>query len=537
MPAPLKSIWTRAQGVVGQFSLAQRTLAIIGVAGVILGAIALSSWLGKSSMTPLFSSLSGKDAQAVVDELDASGVQYQLADGGTTVLVPSDQVYAMRIKLAAEGLPENSDGEGYSLLDGMSVTASQFQQQTTYQRAVEGELAKTIEAMDGIDTASVKLAIPEDSVFVEEKSDPTASVFVQTRAGVTLDSDQVQAIVHLVSAGIDGMKSTDVAVIDSSGQVLSTVGGTGGTGGLSDGQTGDYEARIKSAVQQILDPLVGAGNSAVTVTAELNYDSSSKTIETFQADPTTPPLAQSTTSEEYSGDGASGETGVLGPDNIAVPSDSATSGAGSYKSTTEDRTNAVDKTTEQITVAPGGVERQSVAVVINSESGAALDMTQVQQAIAAAAGIDTQRGDTVSVVRAPFDTTAATAAQTALKAAAAETKKTEQVALIKQGAIAGLVVLVLLIAFISSKRRSKKARREALDLGDLQAGSPSGGGVQAGQIEGVGTGLPELPYEPEPTLPDPVATKRHEIAAMAEEQPEEIAEVLRGWLAESGARR
>src|SRR4051794_16742284 len=172
MPAQVQAALDRLTGAVKQFSMAQRTLAIIGVAVLVLGAVGLSSWMSRPTMSPLFTSLSGADASAVVDELDAQGVSYQLADGGSTVLVPAKSLYSQRIHLAAQGIPANSDGGGYSLLDDMPMTSSEFQQEKTYQRALEGELAKTIGAIDGIDAATVKLAIPEDTVFVATKQDP-----------------------------------------------------------------------------------------------------------------------------------------------------------------------------------------------------------------------------------------------------------------------------------------------------------------------------------------------------------------------------
>jgi len=183
MPAQLKAVLDRLNATLQKFSTAQRTLGLIGIAVVALGAVALSSWLGRPTMSPLFADLSGTDASAIVDELDADGVKYQLADGGSTVLVPADKLYGLRIELAAAGLPANADGGGYSLLDKMGMTSSEFQQDVTYKRALEGELAKTIGALDGVDTATVKLAIPKDSVFVEKTADPTASVFVRTRPG------------------------------------------------------------------------------------------------------------------------------------------------------------------------------------------------------------------------------------------------------------------------------------------------------------------------------------------------------------------
>ena len=168
------------------------------------------------------------------------------------------------------------------------MTSSEFQQQVTYQRALEGELAKTISAMGGVQAASVKLAIPKDSVFVSEKADPTASVFVKTSAGSSLTTANVQAIINLVSASIEGMTSKDVAVIDSNGVVLSTVGGDSTTL-MQSGQVSDYEQRTAANVQAMLDRVVGVGNAVVSVSAELNYDKTARTTETFTSDPSAAP--------------------------------------------------------------------------------------------------------------------------------------------------------------------------------------------------------------------------------------------------------
>ena len=535
MPAQLQAVLDRLTGAVKQFSMAQRTLGIIGIAVLVLGAVFLSSTLNKPTLSPLFTSLSGADASAVVDQLTSDGVKYELSDGGSTVLVPADKLYGERIKLAAAGLPTNADGGGYSLLDNMPMTASEFQQQKTYQRALEGELAKTIGAIDGVQAATVKLAVPEDTVFVDKKADPTASVFVRTTPGATLNPGQVQSIVHLVSAGIPDMKPSDVAVVDSTGQVLSTVGADAGATGMADQQTTDYEGRVSAAVQKLLDRVVGPGNAAVTVNARLNYDETSTTKEEFSAPtPSTAPLASSTKVEEYSG-GAAGATGVLGPDNIAVPGGSPTSGA--YKSTSEDVTNSVNKSTEVTKAAPGGVERQSVAVAVNAGAAAGIDMTNLQAMVAAAAGIDTTRGDTIQVQSMAFDTTQAKAAKDALAEADAATKAGAQNALIEKGAIGGailigLIILIIIIAF--ARRSSRKARRTSLDLGELALN----GGDDALALEGADVdAIPALPAAPLPLAPDPIALKRAEIGALAEDQPEEIADLLRGWLSEPGGVR
>src|SRR5664279_2499037 len=185
MPAQFTTIVGRFQRAIERLSLPQRVFAVLITAGIVLGAVALGQWASKPTMSPLFTNLSATDASAIVDQLNTSGIKYELAASGTTIMVPNSQLYDTRLAVASAGLTTTSD-TGYALLDGMSMTSSEFQQQITYRRALEGELAKTISAMDGVEAASVKLAIPKDSVFVSQKADPTASVFVNTAAGSSL---------------------------------------------------------------------------------------------------------------------------------------------------------------------------------------------------------------------------------------------------------------------------------------------------------------------------------------------------------------
>ncbi|HEY0214852.1 MAG TPA: flagellar M-ring protein FliF C-terminal domain-containing protein, partial [Cellulomonas sp.] len=377
-------------------------------------------------------------------------------------------------------------------------------------------------------------ALPQDSVFVSEQQDPTASVFIRTQTGTTLTTEQVDAIVHLVSAGIEGMTSTDVAVIDSTGRVLSAVG-TGVAGASGNEKTSDYEANVTSAVQALLDQVVGAGRSAVTVTADLDYDQTQRTTETFSATEGVPPLASSTTTEEYTGSGSGTATGVLGPDNIAVPSGDATSGTGSYTNTSEDVTNAVNKVTEVTQQAPGSVRKQSLAVAVDSTAAAAIDMTQLTAMLSAAAGIDAARGDTISVQRMAFDTTGAEAAQDALAAADAQTATAQRASLIRQAGIAGGLLLLVIVVGIAAARRSRRSKREALDIGELPL---MDGPEPADELEEAGDTPPALPG---PAQADPVqeslAVKRAEISALADSQPGEVADLLRGWLTTPGGRR
>lgn len=523
MPAQITGLMGRLTDAVKQFNLAQRTLAILAVAVLVLGAVALSSWLAKPTMSPLFAELSATDASAIVDHLQSEGVPYELTDGGATVLVPNEQLYPMRLAVAAAGLPAAADGGGYSLLDKMGMTSSEFQQQVTYQRALEGELAKTIGSITGVEAATVKLALPEESVFVAEKPDPTASVFVRTTPGTPLSTDQVQSVVHLVSAGIEGMSPTDVAVIDADGKVLSAVGD--GSTGLQDGRTGEYETRVAAGIQGMLDRVVGVGNAVVTVTADLDYDKSERQTQTFTSDETLPPVSSSTTTEEYTGAGGSA-TGVLGPDNIAVPW--GESGSGEYLKESETVNNPLNSETVKTTTAPGSVRRQSVSVVLSEEAGASLNLGEVEAMVAAAANIDTERGDVVEVTRMAFDTRSAEAAQEALAAAEAEAAAAETKDLIRSGAIGGVILLAFVLALVTAQRRSRRARRESIDLGGLSLVEA------AGQPEVIEIGEEPLALPARATIaPDSVGAKREDLIALAAEQPAEVADALRGWLAGS----
>lgn len=519
MPAPISGLLDRLNRTVREFNVAQRTLALIGVAVLVLGAVALSAWLTKPSMAPLFANLSASDASAIVDQLDTQGVSYQLTDGGSTILVPADQVYSLRLKAASAGLPAASDGGGYSLLDSMGMTSSEFQQQVTYQRAIEGELAKTIAALKGVTNATVHLALPEKSVFVSETADPTASVFVETTPGVSLAADQVQSIVHLVSAGIEGMKPSDVAVIDADGHVLSAVGGEAGTV-LQGNQVSDYESRVTSSVQQMLDAVLGPGNAVVSVTAELDFDQTARTTETYSAsDPTLPPINSATTVEDYTGTGQT-VGGVLGVDgSVTDPTTTSGDGSGTYHKESATVNNPINKVTEQQTTAPGTVKRQSVSVIV-SDALSGVDMTALQSSIAAAAGIDAARGDVVSVTQMPFDTTTATKAQEALAAADAQAKADRTTELIKTGAIAGVVLVSVVLLIILGRRRGRRDDRESIDLGDLEL-------LEAAKAEALQAAGEARALPPAPVVPD---SKRDDVLAMAAEQPAEVAEVLRGWL-------
>ncbi|PRB59789.1 flagellar basal-body MS-ring/collar protein FliF [Microbacterium sp. MYb45] len=533
MPQAVTNVFQRIGRVIAGFTLAQRTIAIIGVAVLALGIVALSSWLTRPTYTPLFSGMSASDANAVVEQLRSSSVPYELADGGATVLVPEKDVYDQRLAAASAGLPGASSG-GYSLLDDMGVTTSEFQQSVTYKRAIEGELAATISSIEGVTAASVQLAIPEESVFVSETVDATASVFVETSGSASLTSKQVEAIVHLTSAAVSGMKPENVAVVDQSGQTLSAAG-VGAVGGV-DQQAGDYEARVTASVQQMLDTVVGPGNATVTVVAEIDRSVNERVEETYTPAEGAPPLTEQSRTDTQNG--SSSNAGVLGPDNIAVPSAGAD---GTSESTETSKTNAVNKSTQSTSTPAGNVLRQSVSVAVDAGAGGDLSTAQLTELVETAAGIDTARGDSIAVELVSFSQTDAEAAQAALQAAKDAEAAERQSVLLNTAIIAAAIALPLLLAVIAALVRMRRRANSATEFDQLFGDRPAplsaalGPGAATVAIDQAATtplAFLETTPDPEPE-PDPepaqvsLERRRAEIDSLTRQDPKRTAELLR----------
>lgn len=278
----LRETTRRAKELGARLTPLQKVVLGAAVLTLVAGALVLSRSGSSAQMSALYTDLDPEDAAAIVDELSSRGVTYELAGAGRTVLVPKEDVYDLRIALSAEGLP--SSNEGYALLDQQGITTSEFRQHIDYQRALEGELAKTLEAMDGIDGATVHLALPEESVFVDEPGSPTASVLVSTRVTNGLGTDQVRAIVHLVASSVKDMQPDAVTVVDSSGTVLSAdgVSGAGGSDARVEAESA-FEQSLAASLTGLVGRVTGPGAVSVSVRADLDLDERQATSETFTA--------------------------------------------------------------------------------------------------------------------------------------------------------------------------------------------------------------------------------------------------------------
>jgi flagellar M-ring protein FliF len=539
----LNGAGTRALEIVKQFTVAQRTIAIIGVAVLVLGGVALASQMSKPTYQVLYSGISASEASGVTAQLTKDKVDYSLSSDGTTIFVPAESVAQER--LATASLLSSGAG-GYSLLDNMGVTASEFQQNVTYKRAIEGELAKTIEAIDGVSAASVQLAIPQQSVFTDEKQDPTASVFVN--ASTALSDDQVNAIVHLVAASYPGLTTGNVSVVDQKGDTLSAVGG-GITAGSSDAAAA-YDATTKAAVQAMLDKVLGPGNAVVTVAADVSNSTGTKHSETYSTPQQAPALSESTNSTKYANGGgaaagANAASGVLGTDttNGATGGNSSTSGSGagspSYQQVQSVKNNAVDKTTTDQTITPGTLNRQTIAVALNSAVASQISATQLQQMVSNAAGVNTARGDVVSVTSVAFSNAAAKSAASALKQSQAAQSAGQMTDIITTAikVVGGLVLLVLLLGLL--RKLFKRPEPLVRDAGELNVlplgGDPALGGyaptAQLGGLAGAGAlGAPYPGTAPTVAIDSPFAQLQADVDALAGTDPEQTAEYLRALM-------
>ncbi|MDH5292970.1 MAG: flagellar basal-body MS-ring/collar protein FliF, partial [Acidimicrobiia bacterium] len=259
---------------------------------VILAGAAFFTWVTAPSFTVLYSNIDETQLSQVVDSLEASGVPYRLEGGGSRVLVPHDAVYRVRADLAAEGVQGSVVPKGYELLDEQGLSVSDFRQRVDYQRALEGELARTLSAMSGVAGATVHLVIPEEALFIENQEPVTASVLVDPRQSV--GEADVEAIVMLVASSVEGLEPNQVTVASTDGSVLHAAGEDSVTvmGNRQLRMTEDFETALSSDLNDMLSSVLGSGRASVVVRAQLDFDERETESETYTPESATPIRSQ-----------------------------------------------------------------------------------------------------------------------------------------------------------------------------------------------------------------------------------------------------
>ena len=359
--------------------------------------------------TILFSGLESRDAAAVTGKLDGMAVKYDVKDGGT-ILVPADQVTKLRMALAQDNLP--AAGVGYEIFDksdAFGTTA--FVQNINHQRALEGELSRSMQTIDGIQAARVHLVIPEHQVFSRDDQQPSASVVLRT--GGRLDRGQVQAIQHLVAAAVAGLSADRVAIVDDRGTLLAGGDDKSGPDALArnqDEDTTNYENALRQRIEAIVTSVVGAGHVQVQVAADINYNHTQTTSESY--DPDSKVVRSTQTVEQNATNTTAGGNAVSVAN--ALPGGAAAGGGDQAKDTsgrTEETTNyEISKKVTTSTVDGGDIKKVSVAVVVDGSGDTAAaykprsadEMAKISALVKSAMGFDQGRGDQVQVTNMEF---------------------------------------------------------------------------------------------------------------------------------------
>ncbi len=469
--------------------MGQKIKAGLGVVALI--AVATSAWLWSQQpdWRVLYTSLSDKDGGAVIASLAQMNLPYKFTEGGGAIMVPADRVHDARLKLASQGLPRGGN-VGFELMENQKFGTTQFQERLNFQRGLEGELARSIQALDAVTSARVHLALPVQNGFLREQQKPSASVLLTLHPGHSLDRQQVAGILHLVASSVPNMGTKQVSIVDQNGTLLSDFDNA--QHGLDATQLGylrQVESSLSRRVMDILEPIVGAGNVRAQVTADLDFTLTEATAEVYKPNQTPDSAAvrsrQSVESSERNADGSVGgvpgalsnqppadaKAPINGPAQATQAASSAGAGAsaGESNSRREMLTNyEVDKTVRITRNPTGTIKRLSVAVLVNQRQTLDGDnqpvstpLTQQQMAdinalVRDAVGYSQERGDSLNVVNAAFTRTEA--------AATAELplwRQPENIALAKDlGKQFGFVVLALLIILMLIRPALKAAARQ-----------------------------------------------------------------------------
>lgn len=522
--------------VLGTLSSRQKILLMVALAATIALLVGMWLWGSTPEYRVLYSNLSDRDGGAIIDSLQQQNIPYKFSEGGGALLVPADKVHEVRLHLASQGLPKGSL-VGFELMENQKFGTSQFLEQVNYQRALEGELARSMQTLAAVQSARVHLALPKPSVFVKEQLHPSASVVLTLFPGHTLDPGQVNGIIHLVSSSVADMPAKNVTILDQSGSLLSP--NREGSDTPLDPTQIKYVRQIEQdyikRIEAIVSPLVGAENVHAQMTADIDFSQAEQTAETFG--PNQPPnqaSVRSQQSQESLNGGPQNPAGVPGALSnqppvpatapIVTPASAVVEAAGGNSASThkESTTNfEVDRTIRYTKLPVGNIKRLSVAVIVNnrmiadktgkttSKPLSDSEKEQITALVKEAMGFNASRGDSLNVLNSEFN-----AEKEAPVAEVPLWKQPEMIALAKDvlrySIIAGIGLYLLLGVIRPAFRNIEKARKEAEEAKKQEAEE-------------------QHPQTHEPTTP-PYEQSLNEAKLLAKNDPKMVAAVVKEWV-------
>jgi flagellar M-ring protein FliF len=490
-------------------------------AAILLLAFFMMRIAGQPSYTTVMAGIDPKQTGKVTAALDAKGIKYEVQNNGTALGVDKSQLAQARIALAEKGLP-NSAQPGFELFDSQKLGASDFQQQVTYQRALEGQLAGTISQIDGVGGATVQLVLPQDQLFDDQQSGAKASVLLSGNSS-SLQPGAIHGISQLVSGSVKGLDPGNVSITDSTGQLLwpnSAGGATDGQMAATQKQAAEarYAQSVESNLNALLVQTLGPGKGQVQVNADINADRT--TLHELTYGKTGVPLSTQKENETLKGGATAGGGGAAGTASNTVPSYAGAAGGANsnYKHTNGQTQFGVDKKVAETQVAPGAVNKLNVAVVLDKSVPPA-SVAAIRSAVSSAAGITPKRGDTISMSQVAFAKPPAPAKKAATATALGFAKYVA----------AGLALL----AFLFFVTRHLRRREDQALLGEpvwlREIESPTSlAELERGELGPYGEDTRALPRARRPEV-NPV---RAELEELVDREPERVAHQVRAWMNE-----
>jgi flagellar M-ring protein FliF len=502
----------QARKIASRYTVGQKVVSVLIILAMAFGIYYLASYIRRPQYRQLYSGLDQKDAAEVAQKLDELKVDYRLEGG--SILVPAGEVDRLRVKLAAENIPTGG-AVGFEIFDKSDFGTSDFNQRVKYQRALEGELARTIASIDQVQSAVVHIAMPEDGVFASQSQKVSASVLLSLKGSSSLDKSQVEGIRNLVARAVKDLDPQNVSIVDSQGNPL-YAGDSGSVQAADRLQTiRNYQTMMESSLQQMLNRVVGEGKGLVKVSLDL--DLSTKTIQTEEFDKSAEsglPKSQKTKEENYSS-GGGGAEGVPGTGSNIPDYATVTTGEGGGTYTRKESETIYDNnhTITEMTEPPGKITQMSIAVLIDQSVDLG-NVSALREAIAEAAGLDEERGDSITVQTVPFSDSF----QKEVEAKIAKEQKSERLwKIIKTSLLLlGAVFVTLLLL-----RKLKSIRKRLESMPELRSG-------EMNALEEAAAGARALMERQSKT---PMLSSLEMLAA---QKPDEMARLLKALLHEKG---
>lgn len=505
-----------------QLDRQKQVVYIIAIAAVLALCSFIFHLTARPQFVALYTNMDPNQAAPLVSHLRDTGVPYRLADFGTTLLVPQEMVYEMRIDLAGKGMPF-AQGMGFELFDESRLGMTDFERQVKLQRALQEELRRTITALDAVQQARVHLALPEPRVFLREQAEPSAAVYLKLNPLVQIREEQITGIVHLVASSVENLKPENITLIDAQGTLLYD-GATAGN--LPATVSGDalqqlevqrnFENELEQRVETVLERVFGPGGAMVLVNAEMDFDAREVSSLRYETDP----VPRSVHVIQEVSEGAAPVPGEVGEANIPGYVAAAPGGAGRFERSEEMTNYEVGKVSETVVAAPGRLLRLHTSVVVDEQvaSFTPAKLDQVNALVASAIGFNAERGDQISVQGMSFDTSVAEEMETAMAELAQKEQAAQREQLIRQAITAGALLLALLLLVIFGRRMLR--REPAVPFGDVARGAT---------LEEVLEARSRDYSETQVTLED---ASNLRVKEMFKNEPDASVAILRTWLAE-----